>query len=248
MAWKRGNPGCGCCGSLPPTCDCPNGGTSRKFAGTPTLVVTIEDLPDTITFDTVYETGLVSQYFKTAVTLNGLDAYNGTYAWALNKSEGGCLLFDSTNNRSASLTNYTDIVTRQQRTSFFGCTPSGSPTVVNRSTVASLESGLITTPYNDTFQVSFVAAGCHSTCGSGDARLYEIAGRQRMICSKDFDPLEDEMTSNMGANIQSRSFYPRDQNIYLIYAADSGGFCFSPEARVLHQIGKIYAEIIDDVP
>lgn len=245
MGWfgPRGN--CGCCG--PVTCDCPNGGTSRKFVGTPTLVVTIEDLPSTISFNTVYQTGIITQYFKTAVTLDGLDAYNGTYAWEMSKSEGGCLVFDSSNNKSASLSSYTDTVSRQQRTTFSGCTPVGSPSVAVRSPVPSLVSGLVSTPYNDTFQIDLRSAGCHADCSNSEL-LYEIKGVQRMICSKDFDPLEDEQTLGMGAGIQALNFYPRDQNIYLVYAADAGGFCGSPESRVLHQIGKIYAEMIDDVP
>lgn len=248
MAWKRGNPGCGCCSSLPPTCDCPNGGVSRKFAGTPTVIVTIEDLPSTVSFETVYQSGLIAQNFWTTVTIDDLDSYNGTYSWTLNKNAGGCIAHDSSNNRGGSLGTYPNSLVRRSRNSFADCILVGSPTNVNRTLTTQLTLGISSSPYQDTFQVVFRSTGFHSTGQPGDAVIFEFAGSQRLICSKDFDPLEDEMPEFMGAGLGGFSFNPKDQNIYLVYASDLAGRCVSPEARVLHQIGKITAEIIDDVP
>src|SRR5690606_2313159 len=97
MGWFGPSGNCGCCGEPPPPCACPGGGASKKFIGTPTVMVEIEGLPSSIAWDCVYgiqpSIGGAATWFWTTIELDGLDAIDGTYSYTLTKTVGDCVNF-----------------------------------------------------------------------------------------------------------------------------------------------------------
>lgn len=251
MSWKRGNPGCPCCG--PATCDCPGGGTSRKFVGTPTVLIEIEGLPSNIEWDCVYRIqptiGGAATWFWTTIEINGLDAINGTYSYTLAKTVGDCVDYGQRPGTNFTLPPISSTVTiRNLGTATSGCTINS--TTVGAGLAPSLSVNRNPFPYTSAYSAAFSLSMSQQASGT-NMRVFTIQGSQYMLCEHNYDPSLTPGSIGVGAipgpPIATR---PRSSTeIWLNRWANPDGRCYSPEIRPEYEhVGNIYAEIIDDVP
>lgn len=240
MTWFGPKP-CNC-GCEPGTCECPDGGFSRSFAGTPTIRIEISGLPSTYSFEVWYDQSPF--YYWASVVLNGLDQYNGTYLIPVPAVDGCISHPPGSGSGEIAIPAYSIDVTRRTLSGSSGC-PVISTTSFTRSAIYNkLEWGRI----SGRFSVGLFSEMMHDPNLPG-AMMYMIAGNQVMPCSLDYDPTLYESPEYLGTgSTGSHEYYPKDQKIYITYAADVLGRCVSPaEPRGIHQIGTIAAEIFDDV-
>jgi hypothetical protein len=97
MGWFGPNGTCGCC--APCVCLDDPEQSGRDFSGTPTVKVVVTGLPSTISFSYVRVRNSPFEFVNTItiVTLDGLDALNGTYFFEMQKTESNCLINDPQN-------------------------------------------------------------------------------------------------------------------------------------------------------
>lgn len=255
MSWKRGNPGCPCCGTA--TCDCPGGGTSRKFAGTPVLIITIENMLPTYSWETVTNYtfpigGLRATQYE-SFTIDGMDEANGTYAWELEKTEEGCLSFPTiglVDSESFSVPNVS--VTHVQRTlsGNFGCTVSSTSNFnpsIAPSLVATRAPGSVAGLYEVVFSISYT----QSPQPAWDGQHFYVGAIKRLFCNLDYDA---DATAGVhgvgpvpGASTQTSRPYASDE-VWLAHRHNLVNRCIPFFFFDYDVVGNIYAEIIDDVP
>jgi len=247
MAWKRGNPGDPCCG--PGVCECPGGGVSRKFAGTPTLVVTLSGLEDEYQFQVVIRHAPIGgdgTIYRYDVTLLGLDACNGTYVKAFDKTPSGCIDHETSMGTALPLPSYTANWTRYILPGSSGCTTS-SPVSASRTIGWSITAMRLSGANAGKYDITSVISDQDTTIGFGEI-IYALSGQQRLECSKDYDPTLDMRTTVVAGGFGSVTIQPRLQEFYLVHRGDVLGRCQSPVFPFAQTIGSYAAEIIDDVP
>lgn len=246
MAWKRGNPGCPCCRELsPPTCNCPGGGISRSFIGTPTVIITIEDVQDVYTFDCFYTYAGVTRW--ETITLSGLAALNGTYAKTFpDKTPEGCIdYFNSF--YTFTVTPPSVSVTRRVISGSTGCTISSSTTPVEGT-----QTSMVITQSGGTFTAAFSSYNSIPQ-GATSISTYSIRGTQRLICSNDFNPaldaneIEPYLQTIPGLSGGMARPLAKEQKLWIIHAGSSSSRCTPFYTPAYVEIGKFKAEIIDDV-
>lgn len=255
MPWKRGNPGCPCCivEPPPPPCACPGGGASKKFVGTPTVMVEVEGLPSNITWDCVYSIqpfiGGAATWFWTTIEINDLDAINGTYSYTLSKTVGDCVNFSQRPGTDFTLPSISSTITiRNLGTATSGCTINSTTT--GASLTPSLSVSRNPFSYTSAYGAAFSLSMSQQWSGTNMV-VFTIQGGQYMLCEHDYDPSLTPGSIGVGAIPgPPTAIRPRSSTeIWLNRWANPGGRCYSAEARPDYEhVGNIYAEIIDDVP
>lgn len=252
---------CGCCGGDDPPfpCECPGGGNSRKFVGTPTVVIEIDGLPSTIAWDCLFRAqspiggSQNDRWSWESIEINGLDAINGTYAYPMSKMGDGCIDFDNTPGVSFSIDPVnTDITVRDLgSTAFFSCTPTSIfPGPVTLQPVVGVARNPF--PYTGAYSAYFSLDYRRSTAQQ-DWNIFSMLGRNLMRCVDDYDPALAPGSSEVGSSpgiTSYPSYRPNtSEEIWLARYYNSSGNCYPFEAQVPYTVvGSFRAEIIDDVP
>lgn len=255
MTFKKSGPGCPCCEVG--LCECPAGGESRKFQGTPTVVITIADMLEEYSFQAVWQAQTFSGFLFLwdTVTIRGLDAWNGTYAGPVTEFKTPANCIDYTRHGDMGilfgLPEYQVETVRRYRTTSTGCVISSTETIEEQFTgelrfthIAGIgiTSGTHVVAATSWNSIAFDGLQSYST--------YSILGTQRLVCDNDYNPLLDTQQIQespvvpTGVSISTRPL-ANLQKLWIVHTAASR--CASPYSPAYIEIGSISAEFVDDV-